>query len=356
MNIRSLVAIACVVCFLAGCNATSSVPPIAPATLSSQASHRDGKWHLYVANRNSTISIYDPGGTAPVETISKNLNDPAKIKFSEAGSLYVLNCDGCGYYDNGSVTVYGAHSHTFLRSISDGLDGPADIALDSTDNLYVANRLGNSVTVYPPGGTKVVRTITAGIAEPQSLAIDSSDRIYVANCPNSCSGFSGGTVTVYGRDGDLLETIPNLEGGGPITIGPNGDLYAEATGNSDTKPSFVGVFPWGSTRPIRKMLTDITVALAVDPTGDTYVTDCNFECGYDYSIGGYVQEFGPKGYPIRMLVLPEDVPNGLALDPNGNLYVSFEYSPVAGYAPRKRKPFVLIKNGVNFSNDLAIGP
>jgi sugar lactone lactonase YvrE len=315
---------------------------------------------LYVANwGNNTITVYDTGGTTAVETISKNLNYPSKIKFSKTGSLYVLNCFDCGYQDSGNVTVYGARTGSFLRTITDGLDGPSDIALDAAGNLYVANGIGNTVTVYPPGGTKATRTITRGIAQPRSLAIDSSDRIYVANCPDSCRDDSGGTVTVYdGHTGDLLETISDLEDVGPVLIGPGGDLYAVVYGGSDSEPSYVGVFPWGSLKPVRKMSSGLLgLALTVDVAGDTYVAECGFECLYSYEYNtGVVQEYGPKGYPIREITRKHDIAIALAIGADGNLYASYEGNEVLGYMPGSKKPSIVITSGISVPMDVSAGP
>jgi hypothetical protein len=356
MNNRLLLAIVCAVGCLTACNAATAVTP---ATVSHE-SRREASWHLYVANTgNNTITVYDPGATTPVETISKNLTNPSKIKFSKTGSLYALNCFDCGYQDTGNVTAYSAHSHSFLRTITDGLDGPADIAIDAAGNLYVANRLGNTVTVYPPGGTKATRTITHGIVQPHSLAIDSSDRIYVANCPDSCRDDSGGTVTVYdGHTGDLLETISGLEDVGPILIGPGGDLYAVVFGSSDSEPSYVGVFPWRSLKPVRKMNSELLgLALTVDATGDTYVAECGFECLYSYEYNtGVVQEYGPKGNPILEITRKHDIATALAMGADGNLYASYEGNEVLGYSPGSKKPDIVITSGVSVPMDIGIGP
>jgi hypothetical protein len=320
------------------------------------AMNATSSWHLYVANLDNTVTVYDPGGTTPVETISQNISGPEKIRFGRTGSVYVLNCGLCSRTGGGSVTVYGAHNHPYLRTISDGLNYPTDIALDSTGNLYVANENADTVTVYPPGGTKVARTITDGISQPNSLAVDSSGRVYVSNFSRTTRG----SVTVYdGKTGGLLETIPDLGYVGPIIIGPRGDLYAIVDGNGSSAESYVGVFPWHHVKPTLKISTrgDLATSLAVDPAGATYVTQCNYLCFYSSMYGvGWIQQYGPKGYPIEMFKRKGDIPLALAFGGDGHLYAAYANNEVLGYSPPNKKPFIVITNGVSYPLAVASGP
>jgi YVTN family beta-propeller protein len=356
MNMRSLLAFACGPVLLTACSAPSTVTPTisAPTT----ARRATSSWHLYIANGNNTVTVYDPGGTTPVETISQNISRPQKIRFGRTGSVYVLNCRLCSTTGGGSVTVYGAHNYPYLRTISDGVNYPTDIALDGAGNLYVANESSNTVTVYPPGGTKVARTITNGIARPRALAIDGSDRVYVANCLNACDESYTGTVTVYdGHTDKLLETISGLEIVGPMVIGPNGDLYAVIAGDS-SEPSYVGVFPWGSLKPVLKLSSEIYgLSVAVDSIGNTYVAECGPECLYSIQDGdGFIQEYGPKGYPILRIHRGGDIAVALTVGLDGDLYAAYYLRGVLGFAPGSKKPSIKIKKGVIFPADIEAGP
>jgi hypothetical protein len=68
------------------------------------------------------------------------------------------------------VTVYAPGLTSVLRTISKGVKGPRALAFDGSGNLYIANFTNNTVTEYAPGGTYVVRTISKGISGPDALA------------------------------------------------------------------------------------------------------------------------------------------------------------------------------------------
>lgn len=134
---------------------------------------------LFVANNNGKgpgyISVYKPGGSKPVLTITKDIDIPWAIAVDSKGRLYVASNPhyaGAAPPSAGWISVYAPGSSQPLRKVP--VFNPIALAIDPSDNLYVANP-GNhsSVLVYSPGAAKLLRTITDGLSFPSALLIGS---------------------------------------------------------------------------------------------------------------------------------------------------------------------------------------
>ena len=174
----------------------------------------DSSGNLYVANLfDNTVTAYASGGSSPMLTISKDVVRPDALAFDSSRNLYVadyLNESGKGKSEFGhKVTVYAPGSTKVLRTITKGVLGPDALAFDGLGNLYVANadvREGaGTVTVYGRDSTKLLRTITKGMRSPTALAFDAAGNLYVAN-EGSDSGVYAVEVYAAGS-AKILRTI-----------------------------------------------------------------------------------------------------------------------------------------------------
>ena len=137
----------------------------------------DAAGNLYVANlNNSTISKVTPAGAVSA-FVSSGLACPNSLAFDTAGNLYVANSGGSTI---SKVTPARAVS-TFVGA---GLDVPDGLAFDAAGNLYVAN-IGNSTIskVTPAGAASTF--VSSGFASPDGLAFDAAGNLFVANFDNS---------------------------------------------------------------------------------------------------------------------------------------------------------------------------
>jgi DNA-binding beta-propeller fold protein YncE len=286
--------------------------------------------NLYVANYGcfsgpscsptvpSTVTVYAPGSTSVLRTISQGVNTPAALAIDGTGNLYVANPADYPSKGPSTVTVYAPGSNTVLRTISQGVDFPDALALDGSDNLYVANTNANTVTVYASGKTSILRTITQGVADPLALALDASQNLYVANC-GKCLSSGTDTVTVYapGRK-NVLRTISD-------------DV---------NRPN----------------------ALAFDASGSLNVANYGCPSPFCRKIHEYapstVTVYAPAGKSVlRTISQGLKEPYRLAFDGLGNLYVgNYGNNHVTVYAPRSKKLLRTISQGVNFPTALAFGP
>jgi uncharacterized delta-60 repeat protein len=199
------------------------------------------------------------------------LNDYATVKYSPDGNeLWVARYNGPG---NGS-------------------DSTRDLTVDNSGNIYVTGSSSTDYATvkYSPDGNQlwVARYNGEGNSTDQAyaLAVDNSGNVYVGGY-SSCSGgmdFNYATVK-YSPDGNQLWVAD----------------YSGTVDNPDT-----------------------IQALAVDNSGNIYVTGYSWDTAYDYATVKYspdgnqlwVKRYnGPQGNG-------SDFTEALALDSSGNVYVT----------------------------------
>ena len=239
---------------------------------------------------------------------------------------------------------------------------PVAIAVDHSDNLYVADYRNHSIRKITPdamvttfAGISGIDGKSDGIAgaalfqNPSGLAIDRSNNVYVADTGNY-------TIRLIGQD-RFVTTIAGIAGipgsvdgpresaifGGSIGIGLDGmeNIFVADTGNNTIRkispqgfvttlagsPGIVGSAD-GSGADAQFWEP---VGVAVDSQGNVFVSDNWNSTIRRVSPGGVVTTIG--GVPLQNYFCdgagPEArffYPFGLALDPDGNLYVADAYN------------------------------
>jgi sugar lactone lactonase YvrE len=203
--------------------------------------------------------------------------------------------------------------------------------------LFVSDIDTNAIRLFPANKTNPTQTgtITTGINLPVNAAVDLHGKLYVANNGNS-------TVTEY----PFGKTSPSVTlSAGPLVY-PNGI----AVDNSDTVyvtsgatagSCYVLVYPKGASTPSEQINGfDLPVGLAIDKNGNLYVGD---------ALQNAVWEV-PKGSttPSKLSLSGLDDPVGLAIDPSNNLWVANnQNSTVLGFHLGDTSPFVTITSGLS---------
>ncbi|WP_041933666.1 scytonemin biosynthesis PEP-CTERM protein ScyF [Gloeothece verrucosa] len=151
-----------------------------------------------------------------------------------------LNPDGSFNPNVGNrVDVFNAQGN-YLRSVGsgrqghgEGLDEPADLKFDPlTGNLYVGDVFNSEIDVYNPNTGAFITSFGSfgGPVDgrlffgPGGMSFNKNGILYVTD-------FSEDVIKVYGRDGELINTIGSSGSGLGQFLGPAGITISPNTGN-----------------------------------------------------------------------------------------------------------------------------
>jgi hypothetical protein len=313
----------------------------------------DGSDNLYVAEEwgqrvlkyrtSDGANMLSIGTAGLIETSENTFNDPKDVAVDSSGNIWVV--------DNHRVTQYDA-SGNFLQVFPDWdkdpwtsgddnehFDLPIGIAFDSAGRLYVSDLNNHRVQVYTfVGGSPVYSTTIGetGVAgsdnshfdSPQRIIMDTSDRLYVADVGNyriqRCTYVAGWTCTTFhgtGSQGSSPNELGWLAPG--LGIDSSDNIYIADLGNGRVKkcppdssgggscPTFASGFDWP---------TDV----AVDSTNNVYVSDLKDSTITKFNSSGSLMGtfVGISGVPYLTDNSHFNTPNGVAVDGNGNIYLS----------------------------------
>jgi hypothetical protein len=231
--------------------------------------------------------------------------------------LFVTQSDGSP--PAGQIDVYtGVKTGAFklAATITDSIYSPGQIATDSSGTLYVSSPLGVYVTEFPNGSTLPTKEIADGLTEPSGVVIDSNDTLYVSNQtgPASIVEYLKGSST---PSATITSSMFGILVG--LALDPSGNLYV-----SDDVKHQVFEVPAGSTTPQSLFLEGLSdyscsqpygpAGLAFDKRGRLYVS-----CPEGNRILVYKL---PKVTPIATLTNGMNEPYFLSFDPRGVLFVA----------------------------------
>jgi sugar lactone lactonase YvrE len=237
---------------------------------------------------------------------------------------------------------------------------PMGIAVDAGGNLYVADSLNQKVRKISPAGvvsTFVDQTAIAAAVNfnaeglvsfsPYGLAVDGAGNVYVSDAGYralwmvSSSGvvthIAGGDSSLQGRPADGSGNQAGFGSPRGIALDASGNLYvgdgyavrkvALSSARVDTLAGSFTLFGNSDGTGSAARFSGVN-GVAVDSSGDVYAADGNSNytirkitpAGVVTTIAGTAGIFGfADGTGPAALFY---VPNGIAIDPNGNLYVT----------------------------------
>lgn len=329
------------------------------------------------------------GGDGPAT--DTQLENPSGVAVDRDGNLYVTDFSKCrvGKVAGGVITTVAGNGN--CRYGGDG--GPATsagvnpvgVAVDAAGSLYIVDFIDCRVRKVTDG---IITTIAgngtcsgagdggpplaANFAHPFGVAVDGAGTVYIADKDNCrVRQVRGGTITAvagtracgYAGDGGPTDSS-NLDHPVGVTTAGDGALYIADTVNCrirvvrDGTISTVagnGTCGFGGDGGLATDASlNLPYATALDAAGDLVIADRR-NCRIRKVSGGIITTiagngdcaFGGDGGPATSANL--DLPDGVAIDGDGNLYISdhgnhrvrkVDASPVAvdgGHAGRGRE-------------------
>lgn len=298
---------------------------------------------------DSLTVLVGPGG---------GLDLPDGVSVDRAGNLYIADAGGwVSVLSSSSGTIFGhqvtADESTILDSNLSALTG---VTVDGAGNVYVSNSYFGSVVVLPAN---------SGLLFHQPVTADVPDAIAISMSPSGIAVDGAGNVYVANEARDSIVVLPRVSGtlfGIPVVAGvwntlvANTDSPADLAFDSAGNLYVVGGVPDGTISILSPSsgiffgqsvaadtLTPIASGLryprsiAVDAAGNVFVTG-----GLGSSSNGSVSVlavssgtlFGQSVASDALTVLftsGVEVPDGLAVDGAGNIYISVNQDAVSVY-------------------------
>lgn len=215
---------------------------------------------------------------------------------------------------------------------------PAD-AGQST--LLVGNQYGYNVTEYSPSGS-LLGSFVSGVPGAGCLTVGPSGDIYV-------SSWSG--VNVYSPSGALLLDINTGFGPGQAQVAANGDILVNNYYGGD-------VYAYSSTGQALGIFSNPGLKRAyfstLDAQGNLYITD---------QFSGVVEKISPTGVNEGAYISNQPGVTGIAFDSKGDLFAcvvgafaSDGRDKIVEYSPTGSFLGVISETGLDTPVGLAIGP
>ncbi len=326
----------------------------------------DSAGNVYVADQNNrTIRKIDASGV--VSTLAgavgqRDLVDGqgASARFSGPGGLALNATSGHLYVSDGGairkITAAGMVS-TLAGSGYGASDGqgaaasfrlPEGVAVDSAGNIYVADNLNYTIRKVTPAG--LVSTLAglagentssdgqgsaAGLYEPMGIAVDASGNAYVADTGNALIRKIATDGTVSTLAGSAINSPFSKPQG--VAVDAAGNVYVADTANHAIRKVTSG----GQVSTLAGLVGTSGSAdgsggtarfngpqsLLVDAAGNVYVADTGnstirriTSSGAVSTLAGTAGQVGFTDGPGTAALFGS--PNGVALDGQGNLYIS----------------------------------
>jgi sugar lactone lactonase YvrE len=276
----------------------------------------DAAGNTYVADPGlHKVLYFSAGSTAASGTsIGKNLVSPTGVAVDGSGDVYIA--------DSGNVYeipwVNSALDTAGQTSIASGLGSNLNLAADGLGNVYVADpdnarvvKISNPDSTYLvsnantelPNSISTTITVGSGFTKPSAVAVDSNSLESVQECPSKCSTLQlpSPTNDIFIADGSSLYEISpwGAQTELPITLtGPVTGLAVDASGSVDVTqsggilhiPTIAGAFSANSAGPIAATTITAPNGVALDQQGNLYVTDMTGGTVnlFELSVNGFV--------------------------------------------------------------------
>jgi len=299
----------------------------------------DGAGDLYIADYgNDRIQLITVLGS--VRTVPGAGRD---LALDPAGDLFIASWSHLLELTPGLTlqTIAGDGSYWFRGDGGDAASarmwGPVAVALDSTGALYLADRNNCRIRLVSPSG--IISTLAGDgssgpantqLSFPAGVAVDNAGNVDVADQDNDRiqQVTAGGTIITLagtetpGFNGDgLAATATQLFSPAALALASDQTLYFVDAGNQRVRKIALS-------GTISTVIQAKAAGVAVDPSGNVYVSDTNLHSIDRINPQGQVTilagtgtpGFGGDGGPAASAQL--NSPSGLVVDAQSNLYIA----------------------------------
>ena len=337
----------------------------------------DSSGNLYFSDANNhrirrvtadgTITTIAGNGTSGYSgdsglAVDAKINYPTSLTFDSAGSLYIADTNNHRIRKvdtNGVITTVAGngtagYSGDSAAATSAMLRNPRGVALDASGNLYVGDN-GN-YRVRKVGTNGVISTIagtgtccysgenvaaTSASISPNYLALDGSGNIFISNSGGVRRISNAGIIATvagsgsngFGGDGGAA-TSAGLNAPAGLFVDVSGDLYIADGNNQRVRKVSGGIISTiaggraGDGEPAPFASLTNAGAIIRDGNGNVFVADTNSHRVRKITPDGSISTIagtgiaGNSGDGAAAINAQLRFPGGVALDANGNLYIS----------------------------------
>jgi sugar lactone lactonase YvrE len=243
---------------------------------------------IYVADTGNN-SVKKIATDNSVTTIGSGFISPRGVAVDTAGNVYVA--------DTGNNAIKKIDTSNMVSIAVSGLSVPSGVAVDTLGNLYVAETGINSIKKITPENVSSI--LGFGFQFPEALTVDSNGVVYLCDTGNNA-------VKKISPSNQVTNLAGSYSGPKGITVDANGNVYISDTNNNAVEKVTPG--------NIATSLTHVSGQknIAIDNLNSIYLLD---------RTNRLVRKRNSDGSQ-SIVVADLTSPNAIAIDQNGNVFVS----------------------------------
>jgi trimeric autotransporter adhesin len=332
----------------------------------------DSSGNLYIADSgNNRVRIVSNGiiatfaGTGQygyngdsIAATSAELHSPTGVAVDSNGNVYIAdwNNNRVREVSNGTITTLAGtgqqgYNGDNIPAVSASLDSPMGVATDGQGAVYIADSVNERIRQVSSGiittvagnghpgynGDNIPAT-SATLLLPNGVAVDSQGNVYISDSKNQrVRQVSNGTITTVvgngtaGYNGDSVSaTSAQLDRPNGVAVDSQGNIYVADLRNGRVREISNGMITTlAGEMPMNNQLSSPT-GVAIDSQSNLYVSDSG---GYIFEISNGVVTniagngaFGYSGDNGPATSASFALPNGVAVDSQGNIYIADTYN------------------------------